>query len=196
VASKKSPRAKQSSTASIEDASGAPHFIDASSLAAIVEVMARHDVTELSQTLAEGRLVIRRGPRTVTVAAPSVASAPSFAPHAPPPPAAPAPSPSGPAFSIAPPPAPANPRAAEDEAGVTFVTSPLVGTFYRAPSPDAPVFVEVGAKLRPGMRLCIVEAMKLMNEIESELEGTLLEILVENGKPVEYGQKLFKVKKG
>lgn len=81
------------------------------------------------------------------------------------------------------------------EAGVVYVTSPFVGTFYRAPSPDAGNFVEVGSQVKQGQALCIIEAMKLMNEIESEFVGSVLEILVENGKSVEFGQKLFKIKK-
>ncbi len=84
---------------------------------------------------------------------------------------------------------------AHDES-VVYVTSPFVGTFYRSPSPDAPPFVEVGSSIREGQALCIVEAMKLMNEIEADCSGTIVEVLVENGKPVEFGQKLFKVKKG
>jgi hypothetical protein len=76
-----------------------------------------------------------------------------------------------------------------------FITSPFVGTFYRAPSPDAPTFVEVGSVVRPGQSLCIIEAMKLMNEIESDVSGTVVEVLVPNGKSVEFGQKLFRVKK-
>jgi len=84
---------------------------------------------------------------------------------------------------------------AEDEEGVVFVTSPFVGTFYRAPSPDAETFAELGQAVKVGQPLCIVEAMKLMNEIESEYEGTIVEILVENGTSVEFGQKLFKIKK-
>ena len=83
-----------------------------------------------------------------------------------------------------------------DEGNVVHVTSPFVGTFYRSPSPDAPPFVEVGSDVREGQALCIVEAMKLMNEIEADGAGTIVEILVENGKPVEFGQKLFKVKRG
>ena len=75
----------------------------------------------------------------------------------------------------------------------TFVTSPFVGTFYRAPSPEAPAFVDVGAPVRKGQVVCIVEAMKLMNEIESEADGKIAEILVKNGEHVEYGQKLFRV---
>jgi acetyl-CoA carboxylase biotin carboxyl carrier protein len=79
---------------------------------------------------------------------------------------------------------------------VVFITSPFVGTFYRAPSPDVSNFVDVGSKVKQGQTLCIIEAMKLMNEIESDAAGTILEILVENGKSVEFGQKLFKLKKG
>jgi acetyl-CoA carboxylase biotin carboxyl carrier protein len=81
------------------------------------------------------------------------------------------------------------------EEGGLFITSPFVGTFYRAPSPDAPPFVDVGSSIKPGQPLCIVEAMKLMNEIESEVSGTVLELLRENGKAVEYGDRLFKVRK-
>jgi acetyl-CoA carboxylase biotin carboxyl carrier protein len=82
---------------------------------------------------------------------------------------------------------------AADDSKATYLTSPFVGTFYRAPSPDAPPFVEVGTKVREGQTLCIVEAMKLMNEIEADASGTIVDILVENGKPVEFGQKLFKL---
>lgn len=86
--------------------------------------------------------------------------------------------------------------AAADDADAVFVTSPFVGTFYRASSPDAPPFTDVGQAIKPGQVLCIVEAMKLMNEIESDVSGTVLEVLVKNGTSVEFGQKLFKVKKG
>ncbi|HTA21743.1 MAG TPA: acetyl-CoA carboxylase biotin carboxyl carrier protein [Polyangia bacterium] len=75
----------------------------------------------------------------------------------------------------------------------TFVTSPFVGTFYRAPSPEAAVFAEVGQTVRKGQVVCIVEAMKLMNEIESESDGKIVEILAKNGDHVEYGQKLFRI---
>lgn len=75
------------------------------------------------------------------------------------------------------------------------ITSPIVGTFYRAPAPDAAAFVDVGTLIQPGTVLCIVEAMKLMNEIESDLSGKIIKIMVENGQPVEYGQTLFLVEK-
>jgi acetyl-CoA carboxylase biotin carboxyl carrier protein len=75
------------------------------------------------------------------------------------------------------------------------ITSPFVGSFYRAPSPDVPPFVEVGSVVRSGQTLCIIEAMKLMNEIESECAGTVTEIFAQNGKSVEFGQRLFRIKK-
>ena len=74
---------------------------------------------------------------------------------------------------------------------LTTVTSPIVGTFFRSPSPDAPPFVETGLRVKKGQVLCIIEAMKLMNEIESELDGILVKALVDNGQPVEYGEPLF-----
>jgi acetyl-CoA carboxylase biotin carboxyl carrier protein len=80
----------------------------------------------------------------------------------------------------------------EDESQrLVTVTSPIVGTFYRSPTPEAPVFVETGLRVKKGQVLCIIEAMKLMNEIESEVDGILLKALVENGQPVEYGEPLF-----
>jgi acetyl-CoA carboxylase biotin carboxyl carrier protein len=103
---------------------------------------------------------------------------------------------SAPIAAVAAAPAAVAPAAhAVDDANIVFITSPFVGTFYRAPSPDAPVFVDMGSAIREGQALCIVEAMKLMNEIEADCAGTIVEILAENGKPVEFGQKLFKVRK-
>jgi acetyl-CoA carboxylase biotin carboxyl carrier protein len=81
------------------------------------------------------------------------------------------------------------------DADVVVVTSPIVGTFYRAASPDGQPFVELGTAVREGQILCIVEAMKLKNEIEADCAGTVVDILVENGKPVEYGQPLFSLRK-
>lgn len=82
----------------------------------------------------------------------------------------------------------------EPEEGLHPIKSPIVGTFYRAPAPGAPPFVEVGDHVSPGQTLCIVEAMKVMNEIESDVSGTVVKILVENGEPVEHGQTLFLIK--
>ncbi|MBI2389004.1 MAG: acetyl-CoA carboxylase biotin carboxyl carrier protein [Deltaproteobacteria bacterium] len=162
---------------------GESEWIATRELEGLLEVMERHEVAELEVVRGSGetrrRLTIRRG-RAATAAAAPPAPAPVHA-HA------------GAATPTATATKPA-PAASEAEEGFTYVTSPLVGTFYRAPSPESPPFADVGMRIRPGLRLCIVEAMKLMNEIESEIEGTIAEILVENGKPVEYGQKLFKVK--
>ncbi len=82
------------------------------------------------------------------------------------------------------------------EAGLVEVRSPMVGTFYRRSSPEAPAFVEPGQKVQKGTVLCIVEAMKLMNEIESEVDGEIVEVLVENGQPVEYSEALFRIRPG
>ncbi len=82
-----------------------------------------------------------------------------------------------------------------DDPNVFEVTSPFVGTFYRSPGPDTGPFVDVGSTVKPGQTLCIVEAMKLMNEIESDVGGTIVEVLAQNGKPVEFGQRLFRIKK-
>jgi acetyl-CoA carboxylase biotin carboxyl carrier protein len=84
--------------------------------------------------------------------------------------------------------------AGTDEAGFGYVKSPMVGTFYRSPSPENPAFVDVNAKVEEKTVVCIIEAMKIMNEIQAETKGTIVEVLVENGQPVEYGQRLFKVK--
>jgi acetyl-CoA carboxylase biotin carboxyl carrier protein len=96
-------------------------------------------------------------------------------------------------------PKPENPsRAAEVRPQVSgdslhFITSPMVGTFYRASDPNSPPFVDVGDEVKQSQTLCIIEAMKLMNEIESDVEGIITDIFVENGKPVEYGQRLFAI---
>lgn len=100
-----------------------------------------------------------------------------------------------PAIAIGAPATSAAPGASEPPSDSIDVTSPFVGTFYRSPSPEAPPFCEIGSVIRPGQTLCIIEAMKLMNEIEAEVSGTVVEIYAQNGKPVEFGQKLFRVKK-
>jgi len=91
----------------------------------------------------------------------------------------------------APPTAGTNSSAETVEDGVTLVRSPMVGTFYRSPDPNAPSFVNEGDKVKAGQVLCIIEAMKLMNEIESEEAGEIIRVLVENGQPVQYGDELF-----
>jgi acetyl-CoA carboxylase biotin carboxyl carrier protein len=102
------------------------------------------------------------------------------------PPAAPAPSPATDAVAATPAPAPA-------AGNLVDIKSPMVGTFYRSPAPEAPSYVEVGSRVTKGQTLCILEAMKLMNELEAEVAGTIREIVVENSEPVEYGQVLFRI---
>ena len=92
-------------------------------------------------------------------------------------------------------PAPAAP-AEQIPAGAHVLTSPIVGTFYRAPAPDADPFVEVGSRVKKGQVLCIIEAMKLMNEIESDVDGVVAAVMVDNAQPVEYGQALYKLTPG
>jgi acetyl-CoA carboxylase biotin carboxyl carrier protein len=95
-----------------------------------------------------------------------------------------------------PPAAPAEPAAPDDDTALELavVTSPIVGTFYRSADPSSPSFVEVGQRIKKGETLCIIEAMKLMNEIESEYEGEIVKVYVENGQPVQYGERLFAIK--
>ena len=98
-----------------------------------------------------------------------------------------------PAAGVSPNPAPDAPSSREDTSGLVPITSPMVGTFYRSPAPDADSYVDVGTTVGPGQTVCIIEAMKLMNEIQSEVRGRIAQILVENGAAVEYGQTLFRV---
>jgi acetyl-CoA carboxylase biotin carboxyl carrier protein len=159
--------------------------MDVETLRAIVEIVEKTDITRLEWRRGDERLLLRRGVPAVrsTVGSTSPASPHAVvAPLVAVAPAAPLPVPSAPAA-----PAPAA------SAKVHLVTSPFVGTFYRAPSPEAQAFIEVGQTVRKGQVLCIVEAMKLMNEIESEFAGKVVEILAMNGHPVEFGQALFKI---
>ncbi len=91
-------------------------------------------------------------------------------------------------------PAPTSQANPEENDNLHYVTSPMVGTFYRAPDPSAPPFVKIGEPAIKNKTLCIIEAMKLMNEVESDVDGTVEKIFIKNGKPVEYGQKLFAIK--
>jgi acetyl-CoA carboxylase biotin carboxyl carrier protein len=90
--------------------------------------------------------------------------------------------------------APPSAEAAEVDIELAVVKSPIVGTFYRAPEPGAPDFVEIGGTVKKGQVLCIIEAMKLMNEIDSEYDGEVVNVYVENGQPVQYGERLFAIR--
>lgn len=154
--------------------------MDLKEIKQIVDLMKRSGLTEFEIEEKDLKLRICRqgegaaGGVTVTPA-PVVAAAPAAAPA----PAAPAAAPA--------------PKAADDP-NVSVIKSPMVGTFYGAPNPDSKAFVEVGSKVQPDTAVCIIEAMKVMNEIQAEQKGTITEVLVENGEAVEFGQPLFKVK--
>ena len=156
----------------------------------IVKLMSENDLTEFKIEAEDMHLCIRRGSQQSAVLAPqAVISAPAVAPVAAAPAAAPAPAPSAPepsAPAAAPSPAPA---ASVDASKI--VESPIVGTFYRSSAPGADAFVKVGSKVDADTTVCIIEAMKVMNEIKAEKSGVIKEILVENGQPVEFGQPLF-----
>ncbi len=155
----------------------------------LVEALEGTDVTSLVWNRGAEKVVIRRGAAALAGVPIVQHVAPAAQPVATPP--APAAAPLPPAVPAAP---AAAPRPAEaPEAPGAIVTSPFVGTFYQAPAPDAPPFVEVGAAVKKGQVLCIVEAMKLMNEIESEVDGKVAEIFVQNATPVEFGERLFRI---
>jgi acetyl-CoA carboxylase biotin carboxyl carrier protein len=164
--------------------------LDVDALRQIVEMLEASDVTRLVWQKGDERLYIRRGhgpaPTIVHHAAPV---SPSVSPVHPVEYAA---SSRASASAAAPAPAAAAPAKPAEKPGV-LMTSPFVGTFYRTPAPDQPPFVDVGSVVKKGQVLCIVEAMKLMNEIEAETAGRVAEVLVENGQPVEFGQALFRI---
>jgi len=138
-------------------------------------MMEKHGATEVNLESGDERWKVRRGPREVFTSTPAVAAAPA-------PVAAPAPA-AAPA---------AAPEVAPEPSGVT-INSPTVGTFYSAPTPEDPSFVNVGDSVGPETVVCIVEAMKVFNQIQAELSGKIVEMLVKNGDPVEFGQPLFRV---
>ena len=153
--------------------------MDLRKLKTLIDLVAESGIAEIEVTEGEDKVRIVKHPPTVVAAAPPapVQTVVTGA-VAPPMPAAPAAA------------AAAAEAAAEPPKG-SVVKSPMVGTFYRSPSPGAKAFVEVGHAVKPGDTLCIIEAMKLLNEIEAEVAGEVKEVLVENGQPVEYGQPLF-----
>jgi acetyl-CoA carboxylase biotin carboxyl carrier protein len=147
----------------------------------LVKLLAESNVAEIEIEEDGRKIRVAKGAQpAMTVYAPPV---PQSAPAAPAVQAAPAAA------------APSAPAAAAPSKNLHEIKSPIVGTFYRAPSPDAAPFAQVGSSVQTGTVLCIVEAMKLMNEIESDVAGTIVKVLVENGQPVEYDQPLFLVEK-
>ncbi len=161
----------------VKEAAQAFTIEDVKKLVALVE---KTDVSLVAWSRGVEKVVIRRG-AVVAMAA----HAPVAMHHAP----VAAPVSAAPAAAA---PAPKGDAKVADAPG-TLVTSPFVGTYYRAPSPDSPPFTDVGQKVKKGQTLCIVEAMKLMNEIESEVDGIVAEVYVQNGSPVEFSEKLFRI---
>jgi acetyl-CoA carboxylase biotin carboxyl carrier protein len=145
-------------------------IFDVKRIRRLVELMNEHELAEIDLRQADQRIRLRKGGEV------------SFAPPAPRGAANPAAAASD-----------AAPAAATPETHLALVTSPMIGTFYTAPSPDAPPFVKVGDHVDPTTTVCIIEAMKVFNEIPAETSGQIVAVLVENGAPVEFGQPLFKV---
>ncbi len=143
----------------------------------LIDLVQKSDVTELELEKAGVRVRIKKEPAGGSAApARENASAPAAVP----------------ASGLAPQTAGTPPPQPETGKGVTL-TSPVVGTFYRAPSPDSEQYVEIGSTVKKGQIVCVIEAMKLMNEIESEWDGKIIEVLVENAQSVEYGEPLFRI---
>ena len=175
--------------------------LDFNQLRELLAAIAQTDIAELTLKSPDFELTVRKGIPMMPAIDPTVASTSPVMPSGfvavPPPPAA---------MPAAPPPAPQvasrdtpiAPVAAPPTVDPKWeeIKSPMVGTFYRAAGPDEAPFVEVGDRIRIGQTVCIIEAMKLMNEIEAEISGQVIEILVENGQPIEYGQPLMRVNPG
>ena len=160
--------------------------MDLKQIKQIIELMKRSELTEFAVEEEGFKLKIRRGTNGVPIVSSGRGSATPFtsgdsAPPMPVPAAAPTAITLGGAGS-------------KDEVGFTYIKSPMVGTFYRAASPESKPFADIGLKVVENTVVCIIEAMKIMNEIQAEAKGSIVEVLVENGQPVEYGQRLFKLK--
>lgn len=150
----------------------------------LIDFISGSGLEEVNIETEEFKISVKRSPDQPVVSAAPVAAAPAPAsvPAAAPAPAAPAPSA----------PAADSPAAADDSQYFT-IKSPMIGTFYRSANPESPAFVNVGDKVSAGQTVCIIEAMKLFNDIESEISGTIMKVLVDNASPVEYDQPLFLV---
>jgi acetyl-CoA carboxylase biotin carboxyl carrier protein len=163
--------------------------VDVEAIKLLLELVREHELAEFELEQEGIKIRVRKQGAVHTLSAPAVMMpAPPALALAPAAPAA-----NHPASSLA---AAAGGAVLEDAESLELavVTSPIVGTFYRAPDPSSPSFVEVGQTVRKGQTLCIIEAMKLMNEIESEYEGEIVKVYAENGQPVQYGERLFAIK--
>jgi acetyl-CoA carboxylase biotin carboxyl carrier protein len=161
--------------------------LDLKQIKQIIELMKRSELSEFAVEEEGFKLKIRRGSGGMPVISSGRGSNSPFVPVSDVGNAAPQPAAA---------PATAASSAAKEEEGVIYIKSPMVGTFYRAASPESKPFAESGTKVVETTVVCIIEAMKIMNEIQAEVKGTVVDVLVENGQPVEYGQRLFKVRQG
>ncbi|MEI7800553.1 MAG: acetyl-CoA carboxylase biotin carboxyl carrier protein [Opitutaceae bacterium] len=157
--------------------------MDLKQIKQIIDLMKRSELSEFEFEENGFKIKIKRGPsgQPIFTSAP-IATPQTTLPHA-----------SSEAVNAPKSVAQAN-SASSEEAGYTYIKSPMVGTFYRSPSPENPPFIDANGKVDEKTVVCIIEAMKIMNEIQAETKGTIVEILVESGQPVEYGQRLFRVK--
>jgi acetyl-CoA carboxylase biotin carboxyl carrier protein len=154
--------------------------VDIKDIKSIIDLMTKNGLTEFEMQKDNEKIRIKRGfdGEPVLMSAPSYSNGGNQPPTPPQVPTAPT----------------ATAPAAPDNAGTKDIKSPMVGTFYRTPSPEAASYIEIGSKVTEDTVVCIIEAMKVMNEIKAEVRGTITEILLENGKPVEFGKPLFRVK--
>jgi acetyl-CoA carboxylase biotin carboxyl carrier protein len=164
--------------------------LDLNQLKQLLDLVREHELTEFEIEQEGLRVKIRKDASGTSVVTLPDASNPTAVPAAPGLPGLPA----APAAANASPALGNGPAAADTEIELAVVKSPIVGTFYRAPEPGASSFVEIGSTVRKGQVLCIIEAMKLMNEIDSEYDGEVVNIYVENGQPVQYGERLFAIR--
>jgi len=156
--------------------------MDLRKLKTLIDLVSESDVSELEITEAEGKVRIVKGGAAVAAVPPQVAYVAAPAPAAPQ---------QVQGAAAAPAPAPAPAAGTEQPAKGFVVKAPMVGTFYRSATPGGQPFVDVGVAVKAGDTLCIIEAMKILNEIDAEQVGTITQVLAENGQPVEYGQPLF-----
>lgn len=158
--------------------------MDLKDIKAIIDLMRKNSVSEFELEKQDFKIRLKRGPNGGGAATASYEDAPVLAYVQP---AAVIPA----AAAVSAPPAAAAPAPAINEAEIK---SPMIGTFYRAPSPESAPYVEVGTEVNPDTVVCIIEAMKVMNEIKAEAKGVITQVMVENAKPVEFGQPLFKIR--
>jgi acetyl-CoA carboxylase biotin carboxyl carrier protein len=153
--------------------------VDLKDIKAIIDLMKKNSISEFEMEKQDFKIKLKRGPNGSSII--SQAEDAQLITYA---------APQAPAALAA----PGAPAAAVPVPGEADIKSPMIGTFYRAPSPEAGHYVEVGTEVHPETVVCIIEAMKVMNEIKAEAKGVITQVMVENGKPVEFGQPLFKIR--